>query len=419
MLAKQIFIISLILPFIEYYCFVAVRKALQDSKTGTKIFMWIFYALLTASVYWALFSFRTWATTTWPSHFLRIFVGTLLGFFFGKLLTAFFMFGGDILVLIRWLFQLVFTLPERMRTNRKPAGLKPITRSEFIAKTALIAGGAFTGLLGFGMTNKYRYKIRRVQVPVIGLPDELKGLKIVQISDIHSGSLDNRNAVLEGIRMIMDEKPDLILFTGDLVNYRADEMKNYAPVFGKLHAPLGVYSILGNHDYGDYLSWSESERSMDFERLKNYHKMLGWRLMLNENIILRHRNTEFALIGVENWSARARFPKYGKLDVAMAGLKDTKLPLKILMSHDPSHWDAQVRPEYPDINLTLSGHTHGMQMGIELPGFKWSPVKYLYKQWAGLYHEDSQYLYVNRGFGFIGYDGRLGILPEITVLNIG
>lgn len=418
MLAKIILFISLIIPLIEYYCYVAVKKNISGSHSHKKIIVWAAYGLLSIAVYWALFSFRAWATTSWPSHILRIIVGTLLGVFFGKFLTALIMFAGDILVLLKWLFQYILTLPERMKTNRKPEGINKISRSEFIAKSALALGAIFTGMLGYGMSNKYRYKIRRVKVPVIGLPEGLKGIRIVQISDIHAGSLDNPDAVLEGVKMIMNEKPDLILFTGDLVNYRADEAKKYLDIFGRLGAPLGVFSILGNHDYGDYLAWSDAEKNLDRERMKDYHKALGWRLLLNEHVILRYNNHDFALIGVENWSARARFPKYGKMDEATAGLKEMKLPLRILMSHDPSHWDAQIRPDYPEINLTLSGHTHGMQMGIDIPGFKWSPVKYLYKQWAGLYNQDSQYLYVNRGFGFIGYDGRLGILPEIGVIEI-
>jgi predicted MPP superfamily phosphohydrolase len=247
---------------------------------------------------------------------------------------------------------------------------------------------------------------------------DYKGLRIVQISDIHSGSFDNPSAVMEGIESIGPEKPDLILFTGDLVNIRSSEIMPYLNVFGNIKAPLGVYSILGNHDYGDYLTWpSENEKHSDFMQLQAFHKAMGWQLLMNENRILSWNDKKIALIGVENWSAIARFPRHGDIKKAMTGLEDTVIPLKIMMSHDPSHWDAEIRPGYPDVFLTLSGHTHGMQFGVEIPGFKWSPAQYMYKQWAGLYRENAQYLYVNRGFGFIGYEGRLGILPEIAVLD--
>ena len=215
----------------------------------------------------------------------------------------------------------------------------------------------------------------------------------------------------------MEQKPDLILFTGDLVNNRADEMEGYVDIFNKLQAPYGVYSTLGNHDYGDYVRWdSEAEKSANLEKLKQVHADMGWRLLMNEHVVIEKGEEKIALLGIENWSAKSNFPKYGNLARAYDGASN--LPFKILMSHDPSHWDAEVRSRYSDIDLMLSGHTHGMQFGVELPGFKWSPVQYVYEQWAGLYEKDAQKLYVNRGYGFIGYPGRVGILPEITVLDL-
>ena len=194
-------------------------------------------------------------------------------------------------------------------------------------------------------------------------------------------------------------------------------MKNYMDVFNRLKAPMGVYSTLGTHDYGDYEQWeSQQKKRENLERLKQIHGELGWKLLMNEHVVFDRNGEKIALIGIENWSAKARFPKYGKLNQAYTGSEN--IPFKILMSHDPSHWDAEVRPSYSDIDLMLSGHTHGMQFGIELPWFKWSPVQYVYKQWAGLYEEMGQKLYVNRGFGFIGYPGRVGILPEITVIEL-
>ena len=216
----------------------------------------------------------------------------------------------------------------------------------------------------------------------------------------------------------MAEKADLIIFSGDLVNNQATEMENYMDVFSKVKAPMGVYSTFGNHDYGDYVSWPIDgvTKEQNLKDLAKVHAGLGWRLLMNEHVALEKNGEEIALIGIENWSNKARFPKYGDMAKACAGTE--KYAFKMLISHDPSHWDAQVRPQYSDIDLMFSGHTHGMQFGIEIPGFKWSPVQYVYKEWAGLYEEAKQKLYVNRGFGFIGYPGRVGILPEITVIEL-
>jgi predicted MPP superfamily phosphohydrolase len=249
------------------------------------------------------------------------------------------------------------------------------------------------------------------------LPKAFKGFKIVHISDIHSGSFNDKAAVQKGIDKILNEQPDVILFTGDLVNDRATEMTNYMDVFGQLKAKHGVFSSLGNHDYGDYVSWDSPEAKADnLNRLKQVHANLGWKLMMNEHAAIEKDGEAIAVLGIENWSAKGRFPKYGKLHEAYPGAE--KYPFKILLSHDPSHWDAEVKTKYPDIDLMLSGHTHGMQFGLENPYFKWSPVQWMYKQWAGLYEDGKQKLYINRGFGFIGYPGRVGILPEITVIEL-
>jgi hypothetical protein len=219
--------------------------------------------------------------------------------------------------------------------------------------------------------------------------------------------------------MALDLKPDIIFFTGDLVNDRSSEVKDYMSIFSRLNAPMGVYSILGNHDYGDYVTWpSDEAKKANLDLLKKIHGDMGWRLMMNEHLVFEKNNDKIALIGIENWGAKAHFPKYGSMKNAYLGLPEKNIPFKILLSHDPSHWTAQVRPEYPDVDLTLSGHTHGMQFGVEIPWLKWSPVQYIYKQWAGLYQEGKQYLYVNRGFGFLGYQGRFGILPEITLIEL-
>ena len=323
----------------------------------------------------------------------------------------------DILMIIPNVISFLFSFKNHP-VGSPPEGSRFISRFTFISQTALLIGGALTASLAYGMSNRYRYQFKNVKLSLKDLPDEFKGLRIIQISDIHSGSFDDPEAVTKGVEAIMQEKPDLILFTGDLVNDRAMEIVPYLKVFNQLKAPLGVYSVLGNHDYGDYISWpSEKEKKENLEMLKQHHSDLGWRLLVNEHVLLERNNCQIALIGIENWGARG-FTKYGDMKKAVAGLEGIEVPVKILLSHDPSHWEAEVRKDYQDIALTLSGHTHGMQFGIDIPGFKWSPVQYVYKQWAGLYQQENQYLYVNRGFGFIGYQGRLGVLPEITLIEL-
>jgi predicted MPP superfamily phosphohydrolase len=293
-----------------------------------------------------------------------------------------------------------------------------ISRSVFLSWLGLAAGSSLLGSLVYGFSNKYNYKVKRVKIKFDNLPPAFRGIKIVHFSDVHSGSFTNKRAVMHGVEKIIAEKGDIVIFSGDLVNDRATEMKDYMDVFNKIKAPMGVYSTFGNHDYGEYARWPYQgvTKAQNLINLAKIHKELGWKLMMNEHVILEKDGQEIALIGIENWSAKARFPKYGDMKKAYAGTE--KYPFKILISHDPSHWDAQVRPGYPDVDLTLSGHTHGMQFGVDIPGFKWSPVQYLYKEWDGLYEEGKQKLYVNPGFGFIGYPGRVGILAEITVIEL-
>ncbi len=338
----------------------------------------------------------------------------IMGLFFAKLIAALFLLIDDIRRGIQWAAGKIFfsnTEGENLQQGEN------ISRSVFLSWIGLLAGGGLFSSLVYGFSNKYRYQVKRMRLNFAGVPAAFRGMKVVQLSDIHCGSFTDKEAVIKGVEMVMKEKPDLILFTGDLVNNIADEMTDYMDVFDKLNAPLGVYSVLGNHDYGDYASWNnEDEKIENLEKLKQIHGTLGWRLLMNEHVVLKKDEDQIVLIGVENWSAKARFPKHGDLERAYDGAKG--YPFKILMSHDPSHWDAQVRKFYPDINLMLSGHTHGMQFGIEIPGFRWSPVQYVYRQWAGLYEKGEQKLYVNRGFGFIGYPGRVGILPEISVFEL-
>jgi uncharacterized protein len=416
---------------IDLYVFQAVKLLTQSASSKTKLIIHYSYWALSIAAIITLVILPYLHFTAQHKLTRNTFFAIIVGLFFSKVIASLFFLVDDLRRGIQWVAGKVFS--PNAETETLQQGEK-ISRSAFLSWAGMLVGGGLFGSLLYGFNNKYRYQFHRFKLSFENLPSAFRGLKIVQISDIHSGSFTDKQAVAKGVDKILKEKPDLILFTGDLVNNVADEMKDYIDVFNRLKAPLGVYSIFGNHDYGDYVNWSDRDEAhyerekaagrhllsplqqKNLDELKKVHADLGWRLLLDEHVPLEKGSDKIALIGVQNWSAKARFPKYGDLAKAHAGSETYSF--KILMSHDPSHWDAQVRTVYPDIDLTLSGHTHGMQFGVEIPGFKWSPVQYVYKEWAGLYEEGSQKLYVNRGFGFIGYPGRVGILPEISVFEL-
>lgn len=299
----------------------------------------------------------------------------------------------------------------------QPTG-EPIKRSEFLLKTGIaVAAIPFSSLTWGIASGAYDYQVRKKKLILPNLPKEFEGMIIGQISDIHSGSFYNKRAVTGGVELLLGEKPDAIFFTGDIINNLAREMGDYQDIFSKVKAPLGVYSTLGNHDYGEYYFGKQPSpaKSKNLKDVIATHKNMGWDLLMNENRKLKVGGEEIAVIGIENWGA-GRFPKYGKMDQAVAGTGDS--PVKLLLSHDPSHWRAQVIPHYPQIDAMFSGHTHGMQFGVKTENFQWSPVQYLYEEWSGLYTEQHQQLYVNVGYGFLGYPGRVGILPEITIFEL-
>jgi predicted MPP superfamily phosphohydrolase len=290
-------------------------------------------------------------------------------------------------------------------------------RSVWVSEVDMaIAGFVFLSLL-YGMTGgRHRYKVHRATLKFPDLPEAFDGFTITQLSDIHAGSFTSVKGVEKGVNLVNKQNSDLVLFTGDLVNNKASEMDPWKETFAKLQAPYGKYSVLGNHDYGDYTGWeSEEAKAANLVGLKNVHKEIGFKLLLNSSTEIHKDGQSIALIGVENWG-KGGFHKYGSLTKAAAKVDNGEF--KILMSHDPSHWEAKTLEHEKHINLALDGHTHGMQFGIELFGFQWSPVKYVYPQWAGLYKKNGKYLYVNRGFGFLGFKGRLGIWPEITVITL-
>ncbi|MBN9380135.1 MAG: metallophosphoesterase [Chitinophagaceae bacterium] len=409
---RFIAIIIVLVVLLDFYIFQALKTISQGASARWKAVLFNGYWVVSilALVLFALLPVLN--DPDWRRTRTYIFA-TILGLFFGKLLASVFFLVDDIRRLFQWASGKLFF----SNTEGENLSEDTISRSIFLSWLGLGMGGALFSSLVYGFSNKYNYKIRRVSLAFDNLPSAFKGLKIIQLSDIHSGSLANTQAVAHGVDLVLTEKPDLILFTGDLVNDIATEMDPYKEIFSRLKAPMGVFSTLGNHDYGDYIWWETPElKKANLDRLKQLQADMGWRLLMNEHVALEKDGQQIALIGIENWSAKARFPKHGRLAEAYAGAE--KYPFSILMSHDPSHWDAQVRPHYPNIDLALAGHTHGMQFGVEIPGLKWSPVQYVYRQWAGLYEEGRQKLYVNRGFGFIGYPGRVGILPEITVIEL-
>jgi len=406
-------IVILIMLLIDLYVFMAVRTVTQSSGDKTRITIYSIYWVISAAGVITILLFPYVQAFQTNVVFRNYIFAILVGLFFAKILASTFFLIDDLRRGALWLMAKIFPNTGADFVQQRPS----ISRSAFFSWVGIaVGGGLFTTLL-YGFSNKYNYGVRTIKLSFANLPKAFKGLRIVQVSDIHSGSFTDKAAVERGVQMVIDQKPDLILFTGDLVNDRSDEMNDYIDVFNKFSAPLGVYSTLGNHDYGDYVSWpSEDAKKANLEKLKKVHAELGWRLLMNEHVAIKKDDDEIALLGIENWSAFGRFPKYGKMSEAYPGSE--KYPFKILMSHDPSHWDAEVRTKYPDIDLMLAGHTHGMQFGVENPYFKWSPVQWFYKEWAGLYKEGKQMLYVNRGYGFIGYPGRVGIMPEITVIEL-
>ncbi|GAC1423327.1 MAG: metallophosphoesterase [Flavisolibacter sp.] len=399
---------------LDFYVFQIIKVLAQSAGSRTKSILFTSYWSVSIIALLILFILPLLNLDNYAKGVRSTLFAIIIGLFLAKLIACVFFLLDDMRRAIQWIVGKIFF---KNTEGEQMEGEQGISRSVFLSWLGVGVGGVLYTALVYGFTNKYNYVIRTVNLNFQKLPQAFKGLKIVQISDIHSGSFTNKAAVEKGVEKAMELGADLILFTGDLVNNEAGEMTDYIEVFAKLQAPMGVFSTLGNHDYGDYHKWPDLQsKNLNLENLKGVHARMGWKLLMDEHVLLEKKGQQIALIGIQNWSALKRFPKYGNLKKAYEGTEN--IPFKILMSHDPTHWDAEVRPSYKDIDLTLAGHTHGMQFGIELPGFRWSPVEYVYRQWAGLYQEGNQTLYVNRGYGFIGYPGRVGILPEITLFEL-
>jgi predicted MPP superfamily phosphohydrolase len=408
-------IFFILIVLVEVYFLQALKTISVDyTPQKRKLILWIAYTL--AAINLLISSVAMFYPPPEWNNFFRFISSIGLILFVCKLIGCTFLLTDDIIRLFRWIVSLFQKAP----ANTIEDGSKHIDRLKFLSYLAVTFTviPAFSFIYGM-VSGAYKYRVHKVKVTSPNLPDAFDGFKIVQLSDIHCGSFMSTEPLIKAFNIVMDQNADAIFFTGDLVNNESSETDPHLESYKMLQAPYGVYSCLGNHDYGDYKQWdSEEAKVQNLKDLKDVHLKSGWRLLMNEHVAIEKDGQKIALLGIENWGGNLRFPRYGKLENAHAGTE--QYPFKILLSHDPSHWDVQVSQEkkYNDIDLTLSGHTHGMQFGIEIPGFKWSPVQYLYKHWAGLYKQDNQYLYVNRGLGFLGYPGRLGIWPEITVIEL-
>ena len=406
------YITILVFILMDVYVYFALRKSINKSKYP-KIYTYLyFFSVFIAYVglyfLYSIFTLKPLEASLIPN----LFVGFFFSFFLFKLIFIVFILFEDLIRFMEILFSALRNL-----ISSKAKKIEAPGRRKFIRQSGLIVAGIpFTSMIYGVIKGRYDFKVSQVKLPFKNLPKAFDGFKIVQISDIHTGSFDSQEAINKGIDIINEQNADVILFTGDLVNNDSRELIPFIDDFKRLQSKNGVYSILGNHDYGDYKQWdSASDKEKNMDLLFDYQKQMNFQLLNNENVTITKNGESIGIIGVENWG-NPPFPQRGDLDEALKGVEN--LPFKILMSHDPTHFTKKVVPHKTHFDLTLAGHTHGMQFGIDIPGFKWSPIEYIYPQWAGLYEEAKQYLYVNRGFGFLGFPGRAGIRPEITVIEL-
>ncbi|MGB0895861.1 MAG: metallophosphoesterase [Flavobacteriaceae bacterium] len=397
-----LFIFLLFFFLIEVYAFQAYKVLVKD-----KFYRWVWIGL-SALVYMPfLIVLFTYSRANGQTPSFQYAFSLLLVFLLPKLILVVSMFGEDVYRMLVKGFRMLGGAEVKSMPSRR----------KFIAQLALgIAAIPFASFL-YGVTKgKYNFKVLKYELEFDDLPDAFENFTITQISDIHSGSFTDKNKVQYAVDLVAEQQSDMLLFTGDIVNNKAEEMDDFIDLFSMLKAPYGQYSVLGNHDYGDYAEWkTKADKKANFQAVKDIHKHIGFDLLLNESRFIEKDNQRLALIGVENWGKG--WKQAG--DLKKASEQVNQNDFKVLMSHDPSHWEYQVKENDFNYQLTLSGHTHGLQMGIEIPGFiKWSPSSFIYKQWAGLYEEYGRYINVNRGFGFHGFAGRVGIWPEITVIKL-
>jgi len=395
-------IASAIIFVLEYYAFQAVKTV-----TKNRVIKWVWLGIGLLVYLNLLYVIFSTPSNSGQTKQFQMATGMMITILIPKVFILIILFGEDIVRLAQKIISWLGVNPTQSISGRR----------KFISQMALgLAAIPFASFLYGIIQGRYNYKVLKYQLSFKDLPDAFNGFTITQISDIHSGSFTNKEKVQYGVDMINDQHSDLLLFTGDIVNNKASEMDNWIDMFGTLKAPYGKYAVLGNHDYAEYIRGiSKEEKEVQFEEIKNIHPKIGFDLLCNEHRYIEKDGQKIALVGVENWGKS--FKQAGDLSKASDGV--SKDDFKILMSHDPSHWEAEVKQDDLNYHLTLSGHTHGLQMGIEIPGwFKWSPSKYVYKQWAGLYEEYGRYINVNRGFGYHAFPGRVGIWPEITVIEL-
>jgi uncharacterized protein len=407
---KVIYLISLISLLLDIYAYHGVKTWVSGWKSIRRQKI----AKLTYLVFFTGVTILFLAGVSFPTHYLTRFqewvLSLFLTFLITKLIFIIVLLLGDC---IRFFWGIFRGLIKAKAPPDRP--FFP-SRRRFIAEAGiLLAAIPFTGFLYAMFKGKYDYRLHEITLYFDDLPSSFDGFTITQLSDFHSGSFDNMSAVTHGIEIAKALKSDLFVFTGDLVNNMAWEVEPYMSLFSQLKAPYGQFSILGNHDYGDYARWDNPEqKAANLEKIKEHHKSLGYTLMLNENAVIRKGSDQLSLIGVENWGRG--FIQVGDIEKALEGVD--KNAFKILLSHDPTHWEEKIRYHPTTVHLTLSGHTHGAQFGIETDKLRWSPVQYRYLDWAGLAQEKDRLLYVNRGFGFLAFSGRLGIWPEITKITL-
>ncbi len=407
-----IVLIALALP-LEWYTYRGIRMLTRSwPLTKKRLVRRGYWVLLTGLVVCLIVTFQQFSHAHRLNDFSQATVNATLTMIATQLAFMLVLFAEDIYRLV------ASAICYFQRRNEGSGALHPrlAERRKWVSQVALaVAGAPFVSFV-YGITKgKYDYRVRRQVLYFDDLPESFDGFTITQVSDIHSGSFDNRAAVQRGVDLALAQESALFVFTGDLVNYVAEEIVPWLELLGQLRAPYGQFSILGNHDYGEYITWdSEAAKEANLTQLIHYHDVLGYQLLNNTHVILKKGGQTLALLGVENWGRG--FIQRGDLDAALAGVDDEAF--KVLLSHDPSHWEVKVKNHPTLVQLTLSGHTHRMQMGVELPGWKWSPIQYRYPHWAGLAEVNHRKLYVNRGFGFIGFSGRVGIWPEITVLEL-
>jgi predicted MPP superfamily phosphohydrolase len=398
--------ISIVLVALDYYVWMAVKTAFRNSRqsiqTTAKNVFWGF----TLFILIGIISYNALPLHAWKNEIRITFMAIVMISVITKLFIIIFLLLEDITRFFRWGTQKVL--------KKDPSA---ISRHEFLSQAALAVGAVPAATFAFGIiSGAHDYTVEQIPLKIKGLPSSFKGLKIAQISDIHTGSFFNKTAVKGGVEMLMREKPDVVFFTGDLVNNESKEVQNYFDVFNKVKAPLGVFSTLGNHDYGDYVRWKSPEaKNQNLKDLMKAHELMGWDLLMDEHRFLEESGEKLAIIGVQNIGL-GRFPWYGNLEKAHKGTEEASA--KLLLSHDPNHWNAEVTKKYKDIDVAFAGHTHGTQFGVKIAEMRWSPAQYVYKQWAGLYQEGEQQIYVNRGYGYLGYPGRVGMPPEISIFTL-